>query len=72
MDVKAKVGETAGAIWHLLREHGPQTLTQMKKAVEEPGEMVLFAVGWLAREGNIDIAADKRSFKVSLRQPPPV
>ena len=67
MDITAKVGEIAGTIWHLLREQGPQTLTQVKKAVQEPSELVLFAVGWLAREGNIDVAAEKRGFKVSLR-----
>jgi hypothetical protein len=71
MDLGAKVGETAGTIWHLLHERGPQTLSQLKKAVKEPSELVLFAVGWLAREGNVDIAADKRGFKASLRQPPP-
>ena len=67
MDIKPKVGETAGAVWQILSERGPQTLAQLKKAIKEPSEVVLFAVGWLAREDNIDLAADKRGFKVSLR-----
>ncbi|MGD0326914.1 MAG: winged helix-turn-helix domain-containing protein [Terriglobia bacterium] len=30
MEIKGQVGETAGKIWEMLNESGPQTLAQIK------------------------------------------
>lgn len=67
MEIKEHVGATAGKVWHLLNDHGPQTLAQLKKKVNGSGELVGFALGWLAREDKVEIAQDKKSFKVTLR-----
>ncbi len=67
MDVKTAVGETAGKIWEKLSADGPQTLTQLKKKVNGSGELVNFALGWLAREDKVDIIPDKKTFRVQLR-----
>jgi len=64
---KEQVGETAGKIWHLLDDSGPQTLAQIKKKFNGSGEVAVFALGWLAREDKVDISQDKKSFKVALR-----
>ena len=61
------VGSTAGKIWHALSEDGPQTLVQLKKKVNGSGELVGFALGWLAREDKVDISQDKKNFRVALK-----
>jgi hypothetical protein len=62
-----QVGDTAGKIWHALSDHGPQTLVQLKKRLNGSGELVGFALGWLAREDKVDISQDKKTFKVALK-----
>jgi len=65
--MKEQVGETAGKVWHMLNDSGPQTLAQLKKKLNGSGELVGFALGWLAREDKIHISLDKKSFKVALK-----
>jgi predicted ArsR family transcriptional regulator len=67
VETKEQVGDTAGKIWHALNEHGPQTLAQLKKRVNDPGEVVSFALGWLAREDKIDISQEKKTYKIALK-----
>jgi len=67
LELNAHVGETAGKVWHSLNDDGPQTLAQLKKKLNGSGELVGFALGWLAREGKIDISQDKKNFKASLK-----
>ena len=67
MEINAQVGEAAGKIWHLLNDHGPQTLAQIKKKVNGSGDLVVFALGWLAREDKVEISQEKKSYKVTLR-----
>ena len=67
MEIAEQVGVTAGKVWHILDECGPQTLAQLKRKMFGSGELVGFALGWLAREDKIDISQDKRSFKVALK-----
>jgi hypothetical protein len=45
-----QIGETAGSVWRVLESKGPQSLAALKKQVKAPGDLVLMAVGWLARE----------------------
>jgi len=68
VEMKDQVGDTAGKIWHVLNDLGPQTLAQIKKKVNGSGELVDFALGWLAREDKIDITLEKKSFKVTLKE----
>ncbi len=67
MDVQTQVGETAGKVWHLLNDNGPLTLTQLKKKLDGSGELLNFALGWLAREDKIEISPAKKSFRIQLR-----
>lgn len=67
MDIKDQVGETAGEVWRVLESDGPQTLAQLKKKLNGTSELVNFAVGWLAREDKIEIAQEKRSFRIQLK-----
>ncbi len=67
MDPKSKVGEIAGEVWRLLNDHGPHTVDQLKKKLNGKSELVNFAIGWLAREDKIELAGDKKTFRVQLR-----
>ncbi len=62
-----QIGEVAGQIWHLLNEHGPLTLTRLVKDINAPRDVVMQAVGWLAREEKLAIEEESRSKIVSLR-----
>ena len=62
------IGEVAGAIWRLLSQNGPMSLAKLVKAVEEPRDTVMQAVGWLAREGKLQITVNGRNREVSLLQ----
>ena len=67
MGVNGQVGETAGKIWHLLNDEGPHTIPQLKKKLNGSGELLSFALGWLAREDKVEITQEKKAFKVTLR-----
>jgi hypothetical protein len=67
MELKDQVGLTAGKVWEQLSEAGPQTLSQLKKKVDGQGDLVNFAIGWLAREDKVTLIADKRNIRVELR-----
>jgi hypothetical protein len=67
MEINVQVGETAGRIWHLLNDEGPQTFPQLKRKIDGSGELLSFALGWLAREDKVDITQEKRVLKVALK-----
>lgn len=67
MNLNLEVGETAGKVWQALNDNGPLTLAQLKKKVNGSGELVSLALGWLAREDKIDIAQEKKSYRISLK-----
>ncbi len=50
-----QIGETSGLVWAILREKGPMTLTALKRQVKAPPDVVLMAVGWLAREDKLEV-----------------
>ncbi len=60
METREQVGVTAGEVWHILNDFGPQTLAQVKKRLNGSGELVGFALGWLAREDKIEISQEKK------------
>ncbi|MBN2021662.1 MAG: winged helix-turn-helix domain-containing protein [Pirellulales bacterium] len=62
-----EIGETAGLVWKVLSENGPSSLAKVVKAVGRPRDVVMQALGWLAREDKVWIEEDGRSRVVSLR-----
>ena len=66
-DTMEQIGETAGVIWHFLNENGPMPLTRLVKEVDAPRDLIMQALGWLAREEKIQIEEESRSKIVSLR-----
>jgi hypothetical protein len=61
------IGDTAGLVWNFLRSNGDSTLSTLEKKVEAPRSMVSMAVGWLAREGKIEVKDEKRAVRISLK-----
>ena len=61
-----QIGDTAGTVWRILQERGPLTVAKLVKAVGEPRDAVMQALGWLAREEKICIEEDGRRRIVSL------
>ncbi len=61
-----QVGETAGIVWQILNEKGPMSLTKLIKTADLPRDTVMLAIGWLAREGKLNIDGD-RTRTISLR-----
>jgi len=62
-----RVGETAGVVWRTLHANGPMTMAKVVKAAVQPRDVVMLALGWLAREDKILIEDDGRKRVVSLR-----
>ncbi|MBI3838275.1 MAG: winged helix-turn-helix domain-containing protein [Planctomycetia bacterium] len=62
-----QIGDTAGVIWHHLNDHGPRTLSQLAKEVDAQRDVIMQAVGWLAREGKVSIEEDHGKKTVCLR-----
>jgi len=64
----ARIGETAGTVWHVLSENGPLAMTKLVKVVGQPQNTVMLALGWLAREDKIRIEEEGRTRIVSLKE----
>jgi len=62
------IGDTAGLVWNFLRSNGESSLSTLEKKVEAPRSMVSMAVGWLAREGKIEVKNEKRAVRISLKE----
>ncbi len=62
-----QIGTTAGLVWHTLNEHGRLSFSQLVKRVEAPRDLVMQAVGWLAREEKLEFDSTRRGRFVSLR-----
>jgi hypothetical protein len=63
-----QIGDTAGVVWHHLHENGPLSVTQLTKDIDAPRDVIMQAIGWLAREDKLSIEEEGRSKKVvSLR-----
>ena len=62
-----QIGQTAGDVWRLLDGEGPTSITKIVKQIDAPRDVVMQAIGWLAREDKINIDEETRSKVVSLR-----
>ena len=60
------IGQSAGQIWQYLSENGESTMTKMKKDLDLKGNFAELGLGWLAREGKVDIVKSGASTKVKL------
>ncbi len=66
--MEAEIGKTAGAIWDALNTRSELSLSELKKEVRGKEPTFDWAIGWLARENQITITPEKRSFRIRLKQ----
>lgn len=62
------IGDTAGLVWKYLHGRGEANLTQLKKGVRADPNLVLQAIGWLAREGKLRIEKKGRFVTYALKE----
>ena len=58
-----EIGEDAGRVWDYVSSHEECTFSALKKGLKLSSEACAMALGWLAREGRIDM----RRKGISLR-----
>lgn len=61
-----EIGITAGHIWHYLDEKQQATLEELTKSIGEKKELILMSLGWLAREGHVNLREDNGVYRASL------
>ena len=60
------IGETAGQIWNYLNENGETSLAKMKKDLDLKSNFAEMGLGWLAREGKVEMSRKGTSTNVRL------
>jgi hypothetical protein len=63
-----QIGETAGKIWHALHKEGPLSVAKLVESIEVNRDLVMQAIGWLAREGKLVISETKRGRTLALSE----
>lgn len=61
-----KFGINAGRLWTILDEAGRQNVKDLKKSSKLTDKDLYAAIGWLAREGKIDLEEEGKELFVSL------
>ena len=61
-----EIGIAAGDIWHYLDQRGSATLDQLSKGIGKPKDLLLMSLGWLAREGHVNLSGPETGFLASL------
>ena len=61
-----QIGQTAGQVWQLLSEEGPLSFAKLVKQLDQNRDVVMQAIGWLAREEKVNIQETSRGRVVSL------
>ncbi len=65
-DGVAHIGEVAGMVWHTLREEESISTARLSRTVDAPRDLVMQAIGWLAREEKVVITETSRGKMISL------
>ncbi|GBF36840.1 MAG TPA: hypothetical protein EYG87_01140 [Methanothermococcus okinawensis] len=65
------IGKTAGRIYELLSKEGEKNITKIKEILRKEGyndSIVVMAIGWLAREDNIEVLRDNKKWIIRLKR----
>ena len=57
------IGLTAGQIWNYLNENGETSVSKMKKELDLKGNFAELGLGWLAREGKVEMSKKRYFYK---------
>ncbi len=67
-DCIGQIGEVAGQVWRALAEVESTSITKLTRSIDAPRDTVVQAVGWLAREGKLEITEAARGRSISLTE----
>ncbi len=62
------IGEAAGKVWKFLDQKGEASLNQIQKGTRGNPNLVLQAIGWLAREDKLEIKTNGRFTTYALKK----
>jgi hypothetical protein len=62
-----QIGLTAGSVWLYLSDNGATSLAALKKEIGGSADLVLAAIGWLAREEKLDFMVSGKTIKIALK-----
>lgn len=62
-----EIGIVAGEIWQHLDKNGSTDLEGLVSSTGRPKELVLMSLGWLAREGHINLESPEVGYKAALK-----
>lgn len=60
------IGTNAGLVWNALNAANGQTVKALKKATKLKDKEIYAALGWLAREGKLNLEASEDDVVVTL------
>ena len=60
------IGITAGEIWNYLDENSEASVGKLTQELKHTDRMILLGLGWLAREGKLDIQKRQRATYFTL------
>ena len=63
-----QIGDASGIVWHALHKDGPLSVAKLVETVELNRDLVMQAIGWLAREGKLQITETKRGRFLALSE----
>lgn len=66
-ELQEQIGMSAGQIYEFLNNNGETTFSKMKKELDLKGNFADLGLGWLAREGKVEISKKGSSVNVRLR-----
>jgi len=66
--VITEIGIAAGDIWHYLDEKGSATLDELVRHTRKDRSLLLMSLGWLAREGHINLGDAQSGFRAALTE----
>ena len=62
-----QIGIIAGDIWHYLDAKGKVKLSELASSMDQPKDLILMSLGWLAREGHV-LVDGEGDYEISLRK----
>jgi Winged helix-turn-helix domain (DUF2582) len=65
--VEQEIGNAINAVWRYLNERRPTPLETLRRNTKLPDSLLFMALGWLAREGNVEFIQDKRVVRIALK-----
>ena len=63
-----QIGIVAGEIWHYLETRETVEFAELAEGIQQPHDMVLMSVGWLAREGHVVVRNKQGDLQICLRK----